>query len=74
MVSSTRVREAVARGDLPAAAAMLGRPFSVLGRVVHGRKVGRTLGFPTANVCPENEVFPPQGVYAVEAAVGDDIK
>ena len=49
---------------------MLGRPFSVLGTVVRGRGVGRTLGFPTANLDSNNEVLPPLGVYAVQAWIG----
>jgi riboflavin kinase / FMN adenylyltransferase len=66
-VSSTRVRAAIDAGDLTAAEAMLGRPFSILGTVTAGRRVGRQLGFPTANLVPENEVRPPVGVYAVRA-------
>ncbi|MFH0907493.1 MAG: riboflavin biosynthesis protein RibF [bacterium] len=69
VVSSTRIRKAVAAGHLEDAAAMLGRPFSMLGTVVHGRKVGRRLGFPTANVNPHNEVRPPPGIYAVRVVV-----
>jgi riboflavin kinase/FMN adenylyltransferase len=69
-VSSTRIREAVARGRLEEAAGMLGRPFSILGTVKAGRAVGRTLGFPTANLDPHNEVLPPSGVYAVRARIG----
>lgn len=68
-ISSTRVRRAVAAGRLADTARMLGRPFSVLGTVRHGRKIGRTLGFPTANVDFHNEVCPPQGVYAVAAVI-----
>ena len=49
-VSSTRVRAALAAGDLDLATRLLGRPYAVCGRVVHGRKLGRHLGFPTANV------------------------
>jgi riboflavin kinase / FMN adenylyltransferase len=48
--SSTAVREALARGDLANAQALLGRPYAIAGRVVHGAKLGRTLGFPTANI------------------------
>lgn len=70
-VSSTRIRALVARGRLREAADMLGRPYSLLGRVVKGRSVGRALGFPTANLETENEVLPPFGVYAVRARVGD---
>jgi len=69
-VSSTRVRQAVQRGQLGEAAAMLGRPFSIMATVTRGRRVGRTLGFPTANLLPHNEVMPPPGVYAVRARVG----
>lgn len=63
-VSSTAIREAVELGDLTAAAAMLGRPVSVLGRVIHGDARGRTLGFPTANLDLHHELHPPIGVYA----------
>ena len=49
-VSSTRVREALAAGDFGRAARLLGRPYAITGRVVHGRERGRTLGFPTANI------------------------
>jgi riboflavin kinase / FMN adenylyltransferase len=70
IVSSTRIRAEVARGNLRNAAGMLGRPFSILGTVGRGRTIGRTLGFPTANIEPQNEVLPPLGVYAVRARVG----
>jgi riboflavin kinase/FMN adenylyltransferase len=63
-VSSTAIREAVELGDLTAAAAMLGRPVSVLGRVIHGDARGRTIGFPTANLDLHHELHPPIGVYA----------
>jgi riboflavin kinase/FMN adenylyltransferase len=69
-ISSTRIRAAIAWGRLDDAAAMLGRPFSTLGTVVHGHGIGRRLGFPTANLDPHNEVRPPTGVYAVRALVG----
>ncbi len=68
-ISSTRIRQAITGGDLEAAEHMLGRPFSVLGRVVRGAQVGRELGFPTANINPENEVRPPPGIYAARADV-----
>lgn len=66
-VSSTRVREAVERGELDQAARFLGRPFTVLGTVIQGNHLGRQLGFPTANLRTHNEQFPPNGVYAVKA-------
>ncbi len=63
-VSSTAIREAVELGDLDAAREMLGRPFAVYGDVVHGDHLGRSLGFPTANLDPHQELLPPNGVYA----------
>jgi riboflavin kinase / FMN adenylyltransferase len=67
VVSSTRVREAVERGELEQAAKFLGRSFTVLGTVTKGNHLGRQLGFPTANLRAHNEQFPPNGVYAVRA-------
>jgi riboflavin kinase/FMN adenylyltransferase len=64
-VSSTRIRELVLEGRMEAAARLLGRPYDLEGTVVPGVGRGRTLGFPTANVVPANEVIPPNGVYAV---------
>jgi riboflavin kinase/FMN adenylyltransferase len=63
-VSSSRIREALARGDTRAAAALLGRPYWIEGRVVPGDGRGRTIGIPTANLQPENETLPALGVYA----------
>lgn len=63
-VSSTRVRGAVRAGQMEAAARMLGTPYSVSGLVEHGRRLGRTLGMPTANLFPETDkLLPPNGVY-----------
>lgn len=64
-VSSTWVRKALAAGDLAGAARLLGRPYSVCGRVVHGAKRGRMLGFPTANILMRRKNTPVQGVFAV---------
>lgn len=66
-VSSTAIREAVELGDLDGAQAMLGRPVALLGRVVHGRALGRELGFPTANLNVLHALHPPGGVYAGRA-------
>ncbi|HTO53524.1 MAG TPA: bifunctional riboflavin kinase/FAD synthetase [Myxococcota bacterium] len=63
-VSSTRIREALARGDVGEARLCLGRAYTVWGRVVLGEQRGRTLGFPTANLASENEILPANGVYA----------
>lgn len=64
-VSSSAVREALARGDFGLAARRLGRPYTMLGRVVHGNRLGRTLGFPTANLRLERRRSPLQGIFAV---------
>ena len=69
-ISSTRIRQAVAKGQLADAREALGRPFSILGTVISGKRLGRQLGFPTANLNPHNEVRPPAGVYAVRVLVG----
>jgi riboflavin kinase/FMN adenylyltransferase len=66
-VSSTVIRAAVEQGDLAMAAKLLGRPFTVLGTVSEGNRLGRQLGFPTANLRAHNEQFPPNGVYAAKA-------
>ena len=67
-VSSSRIRRALAAGDLAAAAASLGRDYGVSGRVVPGDARGRALGFPTINVRPDSprKLLPPDGVYAVD--------
>ncbi|QJE74887.1 bifunctional riboflavin kinase/FAD synthetase [Aerophototrophica crusticola] len=67
--SSTKVRELLQAGEAEAAAAILGHPFEVEGRVEHGDKRGRTIGFPTANVELGEYVRPRFGVYAVRAGV-----
>ena len=67
IVSSTLIRRAVEAGELARAARLLGREFTILGTVVEGDRIGRTLGFPTANLSAHNEQYPPNGVYAVEA-------
>lgn len=66
---STAVREALAGGDLTRAGRLLGRRPAVLGTVVAGRQLGRTLGFPTANLRLEDELLPPDGVYAVRVVL-----
>jgi riboflavin kinase/FMN adenylyltransferase len=64
-VSSSAVRDALARGDLQGAAALLGRPYSISGRVVHGQKLGRALGYATANVQLKHNRPPLGGIFAV---------
>jgi riboflavin kinase / FMN adenylyltransferase len=66
-VSSTRIRHAIAAGDLDAATQMLGRAYAIAGNVIEGDKLGRQLGFPTANLDVSGLVLPPSGVYAAQA-------
>lgn len=64
-ISSSAVRRAVAEGRVDEAAAMLGRPYSLSGTVIGGNRLGRTIGFPTANIRPaDDEAVPADGVYA----------
>ena len=73
-VSSTAVRLALADDQLDVAETLLGHPFSISGRVVHGDALGRTIGFPTANVPLRRQVSPVKGVYAVEVSgLGDKL-
>ena len=67
-VSSTRIRDAIRGGNLDSASQMLGRPYSLAGKIIEGDKVGRKLGFPTANLDIAGLVLPPNGVYAAHAA------
>lgn len=72
-VSSSAVRRAVENGEMEKASLMLGRPYNICGPVAHGRHVGTTLGFPTANIdtAKQGKVMPRGGVYAAIAEVGD---
>lgn len=65
-ISSTAVRQALAQDDFAQAEALLGHPFGISGRVVHGDALGRTIGFPTANIPLRRSVTPVKGVFAVE--------
>ena len=66
-ISSSRIRESLANGRVEETATLLGRPFSITGTVLHGRGVGHTLGFPTANIdlTQTRKMLPKDGVYAV---------
>jgi riboflavin kinase / FMN adenylyltransferase len=70
--ASTRLRQALARGDMRAAAAVLGRPYDITGHVGHGTKTGRKLGVPTANLGLQHLFRPYYGVYVARLRVGDD--
>ncbi|MGH8475847.1 MAG: bifunctional riboflavin kinase/FAD synthetase [Methylococcales bacterium] len=64
-ISSTWIRDVLAAGDLKSARRFLGRPYSIAGRVIHGKKNGRTIGFPTANIAMNRKNSPVHGVFAV---------
>jgi riboflavin kinase/FMN adenylyltransferase len=70
VVSSTRVRRLITEGRVDEAGALLGHYYSIDGTVVEGEKRGRHLGFPTANICTDNELIPPRGVYATTVSAG----
>lgn len=70
VVSSSRIRRLILEGDVRKAATLLGRPFAIKGRVVRGQTMGREIGFPTANIRPEGELVPGDGVYAAFAFAG----
>ncbi len=69
-ISSTRIREYLSQGDIKRGNALLGYPFLIMGRVVHGDKRGTKLGVPTANIIPsQKKLLPPNGVYVARAVV-----
>jgi len=68
-VSSTRIRELLGRGEFRKASELLGRPFAIAGRVIHGQKLGRELGFATANINLQRYRAPLSGVFAVKVEV-----
>lgn len=67
-ISSTRIRKALAQADFASAAQMLGRPYQISGKVVHGAKLGRTLGFPTANIALARSRVALSGVFLVQVS------
>lgn len=72
-ISSSLIREALLKGRLDEANKLLGYPYTVSGTIVKGRQIGRSIGFPTANIKPDNEfkLIPAHGVYAVEVMLGE---
>lgn len=73
-ISSTKIRKALFDGDVKLASVYLGYNFIITGKVIHGKKLGKKIGFPTANIDVQNEhkIIPANGVYAVEVAVGNE--
>jgi len=74
VVSSTRVRRLISEGRVDEAGALLGHQYTLDGSVVHGDRRGRAIGFPTANLCTENELLPPNGVYATTTTIGKMVR
>ncbi|ACK72402.1 riboflavin biosynthesis protein RibF [Gloeothece citriformis PCC 7424] len=73
-ISSSRIRQALAEGKIEDANQMLGRPYTLTGTVVTGQKLGRTLGFPTANLeLPQDKLLPRFGVYAVRVEIKEHL-
>lgn len=69
-ISSTFVKEELKKGNMGVVNELLGRPYGIIGEVLHGRKIGRTLGMPTTNLIPEKEkLLPPNGVYASKTVI-----
>lgn len=72
-VSSSLIRELLMKGEVSEANTLLGREFVIEGKVMHGHRRGKKLGFPTANIKPEAKLHPPDGVYAVYCCVGENV-
>jgi riboflavin kinase/FMN adenylyltransferase len=72
-ISSSHIRALIKSGNLAQAQELLGRPVSIFGRVTTGFRLGRALGYPTANVNPDHEILPQPGVYAVRVKLAKDI-
>ncbi len=71
-ISSSNIRSALAQGEIDLANSLLGRPYNLVGRVVQGKQLGRTIGFPTANLeLPMQKCLPRDGVYAVQAIINN---
>jgi riboflavin kinase/FMN adenylyltransferase len=72
-ISSTAVRDALSSGDFDKASAMIGAPYRISGKVIHGEKNGRTIGFPTANILLRRHKTPLHGVFAVKVIIDDEV-
>lgn len=73
-ISSSLIRQALQKGQIDRANQMLGRNYSLIGVVVRGKQLGRTIGFPTANLkLPESKLIPSEGVYSVLASIDGDL-
>lgn len=74
VIGSTLIRDEIKKGNMESVCELLGRPYSIIGEVLHGRKLGRTLGVPTTNLIPdEDKLLPPNGVYASITRIDDKV-
>lgn len=74
-ISSSDIREAVMSGNMEMAETLLGFPYFMRGRIIHGKRLGRTIGVPTANMIPDkSKLLPPNGVYFTESEIGGALK
>lgn len=72
-VSSTLIRDLIKKGDVCEAGKLLGHPYTIIGEVVHGNQLGRTINFPTANIIPDKDkILPPFGVYFTKVIIDGD--
>ncbi len=72
IVSSSKIREEIEKGNMELVTQMLGQPYSISGIVLHGRKIGRTIGMPTTNLIPNTDkLLPPNGVYASKTIIDE---
>lgn len=70
MISSSRIRELISQGNIQMANELLGHPYTIVGNVVQGKQLGRTIGFPTINIIADpDRIYPPNGVYATKVKV-----
>ena len=74
IISSTDIRDFIEKGDMESAREYLGTDLIIIGEVEHGKKIGRTLGFPTANLKIFNKIYPPRGIYGVEVLIEGETK
>ena len=74
VVSSTRIRRLIGEGRVDEAGALLGHQYNIDGKVMQGDQRGRTIGFPTANLCTDNELLPPHGVYATTTTINGVVR
>ena len=74
IISSTDIRDFIENGDVESAREYLGTDLIIIGEVEHGKKIGRTLGFPTANLKIFNKIYPPRGIYGVEVLIEGETK